>query len=366
MAPGFVDVHGDAFERQVSPRPGRIVDAELAVLDTDRQLAAAGITTAYHALTLSWEPGLRSVEQGERFLSALDGVSDRVGVDHRVQLRWETFAFEAIPLIETHLGHARRPTLALNDHLSMNLRPPGCSLLERPTDVADADAFIDPTHPVARERFAKMATRSGIGQDGFDKVLRNVWARRPAVPDTVRGLTAKARAAGVTIFSHDDNTIDARRRSAEFGATVVEFPMTRAVADDAHADGVPIVLGSPNIVFGGSHTGAVNAADMIAEGLCDVLASDYHYPSMLMAAKRLTERGDPLIDTWHRLSLNAARACGLEDRGMVRPGARADLILLRWDEPVPSVVATIAAGRIVHLTEAWRLRSDAHATSARA
>lgn len=87
LGPAFVDVHGDAFERQLMPRPGTILPVEAALLETDRQLASNGIATAFHALTLSWEPGLRSVENGRAVVSALEALAPRLTVDNRVQLR---------------------------------------------------------------------------------------------------------------------------------------------------------------------------------------------------------------------------------------------------------------------------------------
>lgn len=91
LAPAMVDIHGDAFERQLMPRPGVMIPTDAALLETDRQLAANGIATAYHALTLSWEPGLRSVAIGEEVVAELDALAPRLTVENRVQLRWETF-----------------------------------------------------------------------------------------------------------------------------------------------------------------------------------------------------------------------------------------------------------------------------------
>jgi len=109
LAPALVDIHGDAFERQLMPRPGVFFPVEAAMLETDRQLAANGIATAYHALTLSWEPGLRSVERGERVVDALGALAHRLTVENRLQLRWETFCFEARPLLERALAEPLTP-----------------------------------------------------------------------------------------------------------------------------------------------------------------------------------------------------------------------------------------------------------------
>ncbi|CAN0120727.1 unnamed protein product [Pylaiella littoralis] len=108
LAPALVDIHGDAFERQLMPRPNVFFPMDAALLDTDRQLASNGIATAYHALTLSWEPGLRSIDRGAEFIEGIEGNEDRFSIDHRIQLRWETFAFEAIDLIKRVLSWEKR------------------------------------------------------------------------------------------------------------------------------------------------------------------------------------------------------------------------------------------------------------------
>jgi alpha-D-ribose 1-methylphosphonate 5-triphosphate diphosphatase len=127
------------------------------------------------------------------------------------------------------------------------------------------------------------------------------------------------------------------------------------------------VFGAPNVVRGGSHTGWTKAADMVAKGLCSILASDYYYPAQALAAFRLVADGvAPLSQAWNLISAAPARAAGLSDRGILAQGYRADLILVDDEVPLrPRIVAVIAAGRLVHLTEADRLiRSSAARTKA--
>ena len=108
LAPALIDVHGDAFERQVMPRPNVFFPLEAALIDTDRQLAANGIATAYHALTLGWEPGLRDVHRGLSMIRALKALAPQLLVENRIQLRWETFAFDALPVMQEALLEAPR------------------------------------------------------------------------------------------------------------------------------------------------------------------------------------------------------------------------------------------------------------------
>src|SRR6056297_2926623 len=131
LAPALIDVHGDAFERQLMPRPGVYFPQEAAIIDTDRQLAANGIATAYHAITLGWEPGLRDVTRGRDLMRCMAAMAPRLTVENRVQLRWETFAFEALDVIEEALNGPLLPAIAFNDHTSMTMRAYDVPIQER-------------------------------------------------------------------------------------------------------------------------------------------------------------------------------------------------------------------------------------------
>ena len=131
---------------------------------------------------------------------------------------------------------------------------------------------------------------------------------------------------------------------------VDDTELDRAVANASQGD--DIVLGAPNVVRGGSHTGWIDATEMIGRGFCSVLASDYYYPAPLLAAFVLVERGIlPLPQAWPLVSRTPAAAVGFADRGTVAVGRRADLIIVDASRGQPRVVATIVAGRIVHLAQ---------------
>ncbi|MDP3265068.1 MAG: alpha-D-ribose 1-methylphosphonate 5-triphosphate diphosphatase [Tabrizicola sp.] len=347
LAPAFVDIHGDAFERQIMPRPGVTVPLEAALLETDRQLASNGIATAYHALTLSWEPGLRSVDTGWQMVRALETLRPRLTADNRLQLRWETFCAEAEPLIAHVLAGPDRPALAFNDHTSSGVLHPEIAVHDRPFDhVADypvtdlaADGFL--------KKMADRAKRAQMSTADFITLLATIWAQRDEVPARIERVAALARTHRAPMLSHDDSQIETRRWYRGLGATVAEFPMHERVFLAARAAGDPIVLGAPNAMRGGSHLGSPGAADMIARGLCDILASDYFYPAMLGAMVRLSaDRIAPLAALWKLVSANPAAAMGLADRGRIAPGLRADLVLLDWPEGhAPAPVRTWVAGR---------------------
>lgn len=347
LAPAFVDVHGDAFERQIMPRPGVMVDVEAALLETDRQLAANGIATAYHALTLSWEPGLRSVDTGWQVVRALAALRGRLTADNRLQLRWETFCAEAEPLIAHVLAGSDRPALAFNDHTTSALLHPGIALHDRPFDHVEDYPVTDLSAEAFLHKMGERAKRSHMTTADFVALIGRVWARRAEVPADIARLAALARKHGAPMLSHDDSQVETRTWYRALGAKVAEFPMHDRVFLAAREAGDPIVLGAPNAMRGGSHLGSPGAAGMIARGLYDILASDYYYPAMLAAVARLhADRVAPLPALWRLVSANPAAAMGLADRGSIRPGLRADLVLIDWPEGhPPAPLRTWVAGR---------------------
>jgi alpha-D-ribose 1-methylphosphonate 5-triphosphate diphosphatase len=334
VLPGIVDIHGDAFERQVMPRPGVGIALDLALLESDRQAIANGITTVFHGVTWSWEPGLRGADNARGILAAIETLRPRLAADTRFHLRHETYNLDAEDELGDWLAARRIGALAFNNHL-----PSDDNAAKRP------------------DKIAQMAERSGLPREDFMKLVAQLQARRDEVPASVSRVAEKANVYGVAMLSHDDESPEQRRWYRALGCRVSEFPMNAETAQDAAAANDDIVLGAPNVVRGGSHMGWTNASEMVSRGLCSVLASDYYYPAPLIASFRLVETGvAPLERAWALVSDSPARAVGLSDRGRIECGLRADLVLV--DPAVPNrprVVAAISGGRLVHLTEPERL-----------
>jgi alpha-D-ribose 1-methylphosphonate 5-triphosphate diphosphatase len=334
VLPGIVDIHGDAFERQMMPRPGVHVATDIALIDSDRQVVANGITTVFHGVTWSWEPGLRGTENARAILAAIESLRSRLAADTRFHLRYETFNLDAEPEVTDWLAARRIDALAFNDHM-----PTGDSVMKRP------------------DKLGPMAERSGLTREDFLALVARLDRRRDEVPDAIARVAGAANAHRVALLSHDDASPAQRRWFRALGCRVSEFPMTIETAAEAAAAGDHVVLGAPNVMRGKSHMGWVNASDMIARGLCSVLASDYYYPAPLVAAFRLAEIGvAPIEQAWSLVSALPASAVGLDDRGRIAPGLRGDIILVDPAIPGrPRIVAVLVAGRVVHLTEAWRI-----------
>ena len=337
VLPGIVDIHGDAFERQIMPRPGVDFAMDIALVDSDRQAIANGITTVFHGLTWSWEPGLRGSENAHRLVEALDAVRPSLAADTRLHLRHETYNLDAEPTLHRWLGDKKIGLLAFNDHMKQ--------------------AKIDTTRPQKR---GGMVQRTGLNDGEFDALVARVDARADEVQPAIKRLATSARAAGVRMLSHDDETPLQRIDYRALGVAVSEFPTNEPTAREAVAGGDLTVFGAPNVVRGGSHTGWTSAATMVEKGLCSVLASDYYYPAPLLAPFRLAgDRIAPLAEAWALVSSAPAVAAGLDDRGSLSAGKRADVILVDANVALrPRVVAVIVAGKIVYLTEAQRLQAS--------
>ena len=175
------------------------------------------------------------------------------------------------------------------------------------------------------------------------------------VPAALDGLTKSLADQGIRMGSHDDRTADQRAQWHAMGVDIAEFPETQEAAEAARATGDGVILGAPNVVRGGSHNGNVSAIDLAAMGLCDALASDYHYPSLRRAAFLLADGGvTDLAGAWSLVSAGPARLLGLTDRGTLTPGQRADLVIL--DATTRDICATISRGRVTHLRGAAATR----------
>ena len=329
------------------PRPGVTVPMDAALLETDRQLAANGLATAYHALTLSWEPGLRSVDTGWQVLRGLTKLRSRMTVENRLQLRWETFCPEALPLISEALELPERPSVAFNDHTTAALLHPSIALHDRPFDMVPDYPVTDMTSQAFASKMESRAKRSHMTTPAFVALMAKVWERRPEVAGLVNSVATMARNHSAPMLSHDDSQIETRAFYRAQGAEIAEFPMHERVFVAAREGGDWIVLGAPNAMRGRSHLDSPGAADMIRRGLCDILASDYFYPAMMGAMVRLlSDEVAPLHALWTLVSSNPAAAMSLTDRGRIAPGLRADLVLIDWPEPaMPSPIRTWSAGR---------------------
>mgnify|MGYP000206336369 CR=1 FL=1 len=326
ILPGIVDIHGDGFERHLAPRRGAMTDMRAGIASAEADLASNGITTAVMAQFYSWEGGLRSPEFARKFLNALSVTRPEQLTDMRAQLRIETHMLEDYDDMLAVIAEFGIGYVVFNDHIPHKRLEEG----RKPP------------------RLTGTALKSGRSPEAHLALMQALHARSADVPSALADFAARLLRYGCLIGSHDDNTAEGRQGFRTMGARISEFPETHEAAKAARDVGDAIILGAPNVMRGGSHAGNVSAIELIAQGLCDALASDYHYPALRQSVGKLLEADACDFGTaWGLLSSGPARILGLTDRGTLESGKRADLLV--EEIATGRIAATFSGGRVTYM-----------------
>jgi len=323
IIPGLVELHTDHLEGHYAPRPKVRWNPIAAVLAHDAQVATAGITTVLDALRVGMdEDADLTSEDIRKLVDAIeDSVrEDRLRADHFLHLRCEVSAPDCLKAFENFDNDDRVKLASLMDH------SPG------------QRQFVNlETYAYYYQRKLKLSDRD------FQKFCEKRMAEsaRNAGPNRVF-ISAACRERGIVLASHDDATAGHVDEAIEQGVRVAEFPTTEEAARASRAAGMGVLMGSPNVMRGGSHSGNVSARTLAADGLLDILSSDYIPFSLIQSAFFLGDmvEGISLPQAVAMVSKNPADAVGLSDRGVIEPGRRADLVRVRVDDHVP-VVRTV-------------------------
>ncbi|MBI1206360.1 MAG: alpha-D-ribose 1-methylphosphonate 5-triphosphate diphosphatase [Azospirillum sp.] len=319
VLPGLIEMHTDHLEKHLSPRPGIVWPSPVAaVLAHDAQITAAGITTVFDALTVGDDTGgsLR-----HRLLPlAVQAIRDAgqaglLRADHRLHLRCEVSDPRAVEVFEILAGDPLVRLVSVMDHTPgqrqwRDMR----SFLQYYELEGASDAELE-------DLMERRARQQALYSD----------RHRRAILDRVRAL-------GLPAASHDDTTEAHVAEAGAAGVTISEFPTTLAAAKAARRHGLAVIMGAPNIVRGGSHSGNVSALELADHGLLDGLSSDYMPTSLLHAAFLLADRLDGgLPAAVATVSAGIADRLALDDRGSIAIGRRADLIRVRSHHGLPVV-----------------------------
>ncbi|MFY0620688.1 MAG: alpha-D-ribose 1-methylphosphonate 5-triphosphate diphosphatase [Pelagimonas sp.] len=327
ILPGIIDLHGDAFERHLAPRPSAPFPIRTALRATAHDAAANGITTAWMAHSWSWEGGFRGPDHCEAFLQAVDDYAPEALTDLRVQIRCETHTVDSGERLLAAIRRHQVDYVVFNNHLDEALQLAAC----------------DP------EQLGFWARKSGHTPQEHLANIRAAHDQDRDVPRYLCRLSEAFDTLGVTYGSHDDGDGETREMYSMIGAKICEFPTHRSAAALARAVGDPVLMGAPNVVRGGSQSGNIAATDLIRARLCDALVSDYYYPALHQAAFKLVDDG--LMDlpaAWEMISKTPADILRLPDRGVIDYGRRADLVVI--NQKTRCVEATLSQGRITHLS----------------
>jgi len=309
--PGMVEVHTDNFERHLMPRPAVRWDDAPALLAHDAEIASSGITTVLDALGVG-EADPESV-RGSEWDTVLDHIAEfsqrgLLRAEHLLHVRCELPAPNTQTLFTPFIDNPLVRMISLMDHT------PGQRQWE---NIDHAWVYFSGKKGWSREKF-----EARVAQAREDQV-------RYAQPHRAY-FTGYCKDHGISLASHDDTTLAHVEEAYAEGATVSEFPTTVVAAQAAHARGMVTIMGGPNVVRGGSHSGNVSAIELARLGLMDILSSDYVPGSLLSATLRLTEAaGLSLPQAVATVTRNPAACIGLLDRGRIAQGLRADLIQVR-------------------------------------
>lgn len=321
LLPGLVELHTDNLEKYLGPRPGVDWPSAPAVLAHDAQIIASGITTVFDALSIGdVNPKGKRMQQLPSMVAAIAAASaaGQTRAEHRLHLRCEVCHPGTLAVFHDLVGHPLVQLVSTMDHspgqrqfaLESKYREYYMGKYQM-TD-AEMDAFMN--EQVANSRQYSDRYRKAIVEDCL--------------------------ARGLSVASHDDATVEHVEESAGYGMSIAEFPTTLDAARQCQLRGMKVLMGAPNIVRGGSHSGNVAAASLAREGLLDILSSDYYPASLLHAAFMLGHdagSGVSLPRAVQMVSGAPARAAGLHDRGDIRVGLRGDLLQVRAEQGLPVI-----------------------------
>ena len=314
LIPGLVELHTDHFERHLMPRPKVRWPALPALFAHDAELAASGITTVYDSLGVGDidEEALRGQGWAE-VVEMIDSASaaDLLRVEHLLHVRCELAAANTLSLFEPFIDHPRVGLISLMDHT------PGQRQWE---NLEQARIYYTGKKGWSDAKFEAQVVNAKHVQERY------------AAPHR-RHFVEYAKQRAIALASHDDTLLEHVDEAHANGVAICEFPTREASARAANAFGMSVLMGAPNVVRGGSHSGNVAAIELARLGLLDILSSDYIPVSLLMAAFRLVDdAGFDIPQAVNLVTRNPARSVALDDRGEIAVGKRADLVQVRLVE----------------------------------
>lgn len=327
LLPGMVDLHSDTIEGVVEPRPGVGLPLPFAVAQMDRRTAHVGITTMYHSLSFTaGELGPNFLERATELARTIVVCRERCLVDHWVHCRYEITDATALSYVERLIDEGVCSLVSLMDHMPMEG--------QFRDDLPGFKDYLQRKYRYTDEEFATLY-----------KIKEANWSTNMA---RMRHLADKAHSANVPLASHDDDTPKRVQRMQELGVKICEFPMNVPTAEFIAKAGLHSLVGAPNVFRGGSQRHDYKAADFLGLGHVDCMCSDYSPETMLPAIFRLArEKVLSLPEATNTSTRNPAQAVGLDDRGELRTGARADMLAVRFVGDHPFVTHTWVRGREV-------------------
>ncbi|WP_417692108.1 alpha-D-ribose 1-methylphosphonate 5-triphosphate diphosphatase [Roseibium sp.] len=330
LLPGLIELHTDHLETHYAPRPKVRWNPVAAVQAHDAQIACAGITTVFDALRVGMDEDadLRAPDMRKLADAIETGLAEnRLRSDHFIHLRCEVSAPDVLDSYALFHKDPKVRLISLMDHT------PG----QRQFVSLDAYRIY-------------YQGKKGFSDEQMDAFIEARKTRAGNIaPDNRQALAKEAQALGVAIASHDDATIEHVEEAIALNTRIAEFPTTLEAAKASRDAGMSVLMGAPNVVRGGSHSGNVSARELAEADCLDILSSDYIPASLIQAAFQLAAEVEAisLADAVAKITFNPAKAIGLGDRGSLQTGLRADLVQVKMIGDVPIVRGVWREGRRV-------------------
>lgn len=327
VAPGLVELHTDNLERHMTPRPGVKWPLDAAVLAHDAELASVGITTVFDALRVGSIPSASGGKYAKYARNVADHIlalrsAGHLRISHYLHLRAEICSETLLDEMNEFTPEERIGIVSLMDHT------PGQRQFR---DLSKYAEYLSGKHGMSQPEM-----------DAYFEELRTLSRRVSRAHEA--GAVEIGERLGATLASHDDTTESDVAASLGYGVRLAEFPTTLEAAKASNAAGIAVIMGAPNVLRGGSHSGNVAASDLFEAGVLDILSSDYAPSSLLMAAVQLGRTAGNMATGLKTVTATPAEASGLSDRGAIEIGKRADLIRFGLAGDLPAVRATWTQG----------------------
>ncbi|MBV1841539.1 alpha-D-ribose 1-methylphosphonate 5-triphosphate diphosphatase [Photobacterium ganghwense] len=330
LIPGLVELHTDHMEKFFNPRPNAEWPARSALTSFDAVCAASGITTVLDAVTVGYvNDGGTRLANLSRMVEAVKHAADyRCRVDHLLHLRCEVPNVSTVELFESLFDPDIVKLVSIMDH------SPGQRQF---ATLAQYRAYYQKKYGWDDSTMAKFEAEQTESARLYSAVNR-------------QAIVAKCREAGVPMASHDDGLESHVMESKQDGMVVAEFPTTLDAARTSHQQGLKVLMGAPNVVRGGSHSGNIAAYKLAELGVLDILSSDYYPASLLQAAFQIAdmENGYDLAGAIALVTANPAEALGMRDRGQLEAGRMADVVRVELDQGFPMVKQVYKNGQQIY------------------
>jgi alpha-D-ribose 1-methylphosphonate 5-triphosphate diphosphatase len=329
VLPGFIDLHSDAIEKEIQPRPGGRIPVDVALVELDKRLASCGVTTMYHCLAFSETSNniLRTAPVSREIIDQVNSLHPHLSIHNKIHARFEMLHNTQVALLEELIREKAIHLFSIMDHT------PGQGQF---TSLDDFKAYYNSVSKVTDEEIeAVLKERMEAGKNFDDTHIRH--------------LTKLCLDYGIPMASHDDDTPEKVRWAHEMGIQISEFPVRLEAAKSAMELGMHVLMGAPNILRGKSLTSNLSGREAIQHGYCDVIGSD-HSPSNILHAVFMLQRLQmgALPELVNMVSYHPAKAVDMEEQtGSIAPGLAADIILVDDSGIVPRIMKTFVNGKQV-------------------